>query len=665
MNAVPSCANNDRDAGVVEAICGYLTEEPPRSYFLFAGAGSGKTRTLVEVLRRLTGIVQHEEGGQLARRLRMYGRSIRVVTYTKNAVAVINGRLGENDLVGVSTIHAFCWELIRGFNDDIREALIAVKQAQLEKETTEAAAKPRGITPAKQRDLDEIKADIEAFKLTELFIYNPDRDTHGAGALAHKHVLDATAWLLRNRPTLRTVLRDRHPIVLIDESQDTMRGMLDALMSFAEPRGAGITLGLLGDHRQRIYTDGHSDLPSLVPESWATPELQMNHRSQRRIVALINKIWESELDGRTQPANGAQQHPRTEKAGGLVRIFVGDTSLSPEAKVAGERWCADQMRQVTGADSWGQDRFQLLALEHKLVATRGSFLDAYSAMVLIDPNSAAPTGSGENKGPTAVQVLLNELAQLETCVGADGVIDEVKATEVFSSFGRLESMPEDGVERARRCDEMLQAISAFVAAIESPGATVEEVLTPVLSANLFEVDDRLSEAFADKSPAPPVPGRGEEESKKDRMRRGWCALFATPWNQLQKYRTYLAGNSVLATHQVVKGSEFLHVMVVMDDKVAGGNQISYDKIFGGVRLSKSDLDNVEKGKETTIDRTLRLLYVTCSRAQESLALVLWSSDPTAALERIRGSDWFSDDEIAAIQQPVARSAQSSDNLKAL
>ena len=649
MSAALIPANNERDAGVVEEICGYLTEEPPRSYFLFAGAGSGKTRTLVEVLRRMTGIVQHETGGQLARRLRLYGRSIRVVTYTKNAVAVINGRLGDNDLVDVSTIHAFCWELISGFNDDIRTALVAVKQAQLEKETAEAAAKPRGITPAKQRDLDEIRADIKAFELTDVFIYHPDRETHGAGALAHKHVLDVTAWMLRHRPTLQTILRDRHPIVLIDESQDTMKGMLDALMSLAEPRGSGLTLGLLGDHRQRIYTDGHSDLPSLVPVSWATPELQMNHRSQRRIVALINRIWEAKLEGRTQSANGVEQHPRTEKSGGVVRIFVGDTSRSPEEKAAGERWCADQMRQASESDAWSQGQYQLLALEHKLVATRGSFLDAYSAMVLLDPNSAAPTGSGENKGPTVVQMLLNELAQLETCVGEDGAVDESRVTEVFHRFGRLEGMPEHENERAKRVEEMLQAISAFAAASANPRATVEQVLTPVLGANLFEVDHRLSEAFADKSPAPPAPSRGEDESKKDRMRRGWCALFTTPWSQLKKYRTYLAGNSVLATHQVVKGSEFLHVMVVMDDKLAGGNQFSYDKIFGGVQLSDSDRKNVEKGKETTIDRTLRLLYVTCSRAQESLALVLWSSDPAAALNRIKESDWFLDGEFVAIQ----------------
>ena len=93
----------------------------------------------------------------------------------------------------------------------------------------------------------------------------------------------------------------------------------------------------------------------------------------------------------------------------------------------------------------------------------------------------------------------------------------------------------------------------------------------------------------------------------------------------------------------------MHVMVVMDDKVAGGNQISYDKIFGGTALSKTDNENVEEGKETTIDRTLRLLYVTCSRAQESLALVLWSSNPALALARVKKSGWFTDDEIQAIQ----------------
>lgn len=650
MSGFEAREGNDRDAGVVEEICGYLTESPPRSFFLFAGAGSGKTRTLVEVLRRLTGVVSHEAGGVLGRRLRLAGRSIRVVTFTKNAVAVISGRLGNNDLVSVSTIHSFCWELINGFNEDIRDALIAVKTVQLGKEREKAAVKKRGISDADRETFAEIELEIEQFRATEKFIYHPDRNTYGPGAIQHRHVLDATAWLLLNRPTLRTILQDRHPIILIDESQDTMKGILDALMVLAEPRGSGLTLGLLGDHRQRIYSDGHSDLPGLVPVNWAKPELQMNHRSQLRIVALINKVWESEMQGRTQPPTGVRQHHRTEKVGGVVRLFVGDASLSTDEKRAREGWCATQMQEPTMADAWRVGGYQLLALEHKLVAARGGFLSIYEAMDLIDPNAAAPVGSGENKGPSAVRSVLEELAALEACVHPDGTFNEFATTDVLTRSGSLDNLPIDATTRHARTDEILKAVSAFAMACADERSTVADVIAPILAANLFEVDHRLAEAFTDKSEAPaaPIP-RKETETTHARMRRGWCALFAAPWVELGRYRRYLAGNSELATHQVVKGSEFAHVMVVMDDSQAGGFLISYDKLFGGKELSATDKTNVETGKETTIDRSLRLLYVTCSRARESLALVLWSTQPALALAHIKGKcDWFASEEIRVI-----------------
>lgn len=641
---------NDRDAGVVEEICGYLTEQPPHSFFLFAGAGSGKTRTLVEVLRRLTGVVPHEAGSVLGRRLRLTGRSIRVVTFTKNAVAIINGRLGSNDLVCVSTIHSFCWELIEGFDADIRAALVAVKQAELEKEQTKAAGKKRGVSATDLAKFAEIEAEIDEISKTEKFIYHPDRNTFGPGAIQHRHVLDATAWLLLNRPTLRTILQDRHPIILVDESQDTMKGILDALMTLADPIGSGLTLGLLGDHRQRIYSDGHSDLPGLVPEAWAKPELQMNHRSQRRIVTLINKIWESKMQGRTQAVTGVRQYPRTEKTGGIVRLFVGDASLSSDDKRDRERWCASQMQVHNPADAWKPGGYQLLALEHKLVAARGSFLRVYEAMDLIDPNAAAPVGSGENIGPAATRLILDELAQLQACVRPDGTINESAATDVLSRNGSLDHLPIDTAQRHTRTDEMLKAIQAFAKACTNEDSTVTQVIEPILAAQLFDVHPRLAEAFADKSPPPPPPvPRKDTETTQARMRRGWCALFAAPWAEVGRYRRYLAGNSELATHQVVKGSEFSHVMVVMDDSQAGGFLISYDKLFGGKDLSDTDLANQEAGKETTIDRSLRLLYVTCSRARESLALVLWSVQPTMALAHIKEkSDWFAPEEIQAI-----------------
>lgn len=651
MSSTVAFDGNDRDAGVVEEICGFLTERPPRSFFLFAGAGSGKTRTLVEVLRRLTGVVMHEHGGQLAHRLRLYGRSIRVVTYTKNAVAVISGRLGSNDLVAVSTIHSFCWELIAGFNEDIREALIANKTMQLNDARTKAAAKKRGTSDTDLRNFAKIESEIETLKSVRTFIYHPDKDTYGEGTMQHGQVLDATAWLLLNRPTLRTILQDRHPIILIDESQDTMKSILDALMQLAEPEDSGLALGLLGDHRQRIYMDGHSDLPGLVPPNWAKPELKMNHRSQQRIVHLINKIWAAELAGRTQSASGVEQYHRTEKTGGTVRLFIGQTSLTTLEKRQKEAWVASQMQQAAQSDAWARpDGYQSLALEHKLVATRGDFLNVYTAMALIDPNTTAPSGRGENTGPSATRLMLHDLAQLATCVVEDGSINDFAATEVLRQAGCLEQLPADPDQRISRLEEIHGAIATFGAECVKPDSTVAEVVTPLIQAQVFNVDSRLLQQFADHSPPPPAPiPRQEAETDDSRMRRGWCALFQAPWSELERYRRYLAGNSELATHQVVKGSEFSHVMVVMDDEQAVGYQISYDKLFGATELGKTDLDNVQAGKETTIDRSLRLLYVTCSRARESLALVLWARDPAEALKFARHkSGWFAAEEVIEI-----------------
>lgn len=651
MSGTIALEGNDRDAGVVEEICGYLTEQPPRSFFLFAGAGSGKTRTLVEVLRRLTGVVPHESGGRLARQLHLYGRSIRVVTYTKNAVAVINGRLGSNDLVAVSTIHSFCWELIGGFDDDIREALIADKAAQLEKARTKAADKVRGISDTDRRKFAESEAEIEALKGVPTFVYHPDKDTYGEGAMQHGQVLDATAWLLLNRPTLRTILEDRHPIILIDESQDTMKSMLNALMQLAEPRGSGLTLGLLGDHRQRIYMDGHSDLPGLVPPGWAKPELKMNHRSQQRVVHLINKIWAAKLAGRTQPASGVEQHHRSEKTGGTVRLFIGRASLTTPEKRQKEAWVASQMQQAAQSDAWATPGgYQSLALEHKLVAARGDFLNVYTAMTLIDPNAAAPSGRGENTGPSVARLVLHDLAQLAACVAVDGSVNNFAAVEVLRRAGCLDQLPADADQRIARTEEMHDAITGFGAACVQPDAIVAEVVAPIIKAQLFKVDSRLLQQFADSTPPPdpPIPRR-ETETDDARRRRGWCALFKAPWSELGRYRRYLAGDSELATHQVVKGSEFTHVMVVMDDEQSGGHQISYDKLFGATDLSERDLANIEAGKETTIDRSLRLLYVTCSRARESLALVLWAENPTKALEFAQHkSDWFAAEEVIEI-----------------
>ncbi|MGJ7583409.1 UvrD-helicase domain-containing protein, partial [Variovorax sp. RHLX14] len=269
----------------------------------------------------------------------------------------------------------------------------------------------------------------DEIRKTEAFIYHPDRNTYGHGALSHAEVLEVAAWLIRERPTLQRVLEDRHPLILIDESQDTMKGVLDALFELSKSRPGRITLGLLGDHRQRIYPDGHDDLPSHVPEDWERPALQMNHRSQQRIVELINKIWDADIEGRTQPKTGVPQHSRTEKNAGTVRIFVGDTKTDTANKIEQEASCAQAMVTATASVAWRGDvrGYKTLALEHKLAAKRGDFFEAYNAMDLLDKDAAMPKSNGERTGPAMVRPILGPMLELAECLLPDGSLNEFAA----------------------------------------------------------------------------------------------------------------------------------------------------------------------------------------------------------------------------------------------
>jgi DNA helicase-2/ATP-dependent DNA helicase PcrA len=86
-------------------------------------------------------------------------------------------------------------------------------------------------------------------------------------------------------------------------------------------------------------------------------------------------------------------------------------------------------------------------------------------------------------------------------------------------------------------------------------------------------------------------------------------------------------------------------MVIMDDSEARGFMFGYDKLLGAKDRSTADLKNEKDGKETTLDRTRRLFYVTCSRAQSSLALVAFSANPEAVKSYLIDNGWFDCDEI--------------------
>ncbi|MEM9147682.1 MAG: UvrD-helicase domain-containing protein [Pseudomonadota bacterium] len=101
-----------RDAGADTAIRACLSLTAPRSFFLFAGSGSGKTRSLKDALEGL-------DTATLTT-LRKHSRKIAVITYTNAAADEITRRVKADPVFQVQTIHRFAWSLIEGRTADIR-----------------------------------------------------------------------------------------------------------------------------------------------------------------------------------------------------------------------------------------------------------------------------------------------------------------------------------------------------------------------------------------------------------------------------------------------------------------------------------------------------------------------------------------------------------------
>ena len=116
----------------------------------------------------------------------------------------------------------------------------------------------------------------------------------------------------------------------------------------------------------------------------------------------------------------------------------------------------------------------------------------------------------------------------------------------------------------------------------------------------------------------------------------------------KKVWEYINGNASFDTHQGVKGLEFERVMVIIDEKSSQGTMFNYEKLFGITPKSQTDLKNESEGKETTLDRTRRLLYVTCSRAIDSLAIVFYADCVEATVSALSQSGWFDKSEIIVV-----------------
>lgn len=87
-------------------------------------------------------------------------------------------------------------------------------------------------------------------------------------------------------------------------------------------------------------------------------------------------------------------------------------------------------------------------------------------------------------------------------------------------------------------------------------------------------------------------------------------------------------------------------MVIADDPhMRFKGLASYETLFEVKPLAPTARKKTDKGEETAIERTRRLLYVICTRAEERLALVLYSEAPDKIRHFLLPKGWMSENEV--------------------
>lgn len=613
------------DDAVEVSIRECLSLEVPRSFFLYAGAGSGKTHTLVETAKFLL--------KKYRRRLLYRSQRIAIITYTNAACDEIMRRLEFDPLIDVSTIHAFAWRMIKGFDADMREWLRNALAGDIQK-LEDQLGKSRGenkTTITRRAERDRKIRRLEHLDQIVQFSYSPTGRNENRDSLNHAEVVQMAATFLADG-TLRDVLVDMYPILFIDESQDTNGNLMDALLEVQKALPERFCIGLFGDTMQRIYFDGKERLDESIPEDWARPAKILNRRCPKRVVSLINKI-RGVVDDQVQ-------HPLENKAEGTVRLFLTNQKEQPSFEV--EEAAAGLMAEATGEPLWreGQLSRKTLILEHRMAARRMGFESIFDALIAVDHLRTSLLD-----GTLPVVRFLGEdiLPIVDAGLSGDSfaLIEAVRARSPLIESSQLASSG-DQLALIRNAGEGANSLTNLFWDREP---NLGEVVSNLVESRLLAVPPLLEAACAAGN-ADEEPPEGADRNQLEL--HAYRKILGASFSEVRKFSEYANGYSAFDTHQGVKGLEFPRVMVIISDLEAAGFLFSYDKLFGAIAPSATDQKNEREGKDTSISRTRRLFYVACSRAVESLAIVMYSPDPAAVRSWVLDHSWFAEDEVVLL-----------------
>lgn len=589
-----------------------------RSFSVIAGAGSGKTMSLVTALSHLRG----EQGQELRRD----GKRIACITYTNRAAEVIEGRLDFDDLFLVSTLHSFLWQEIKRFTPNLRAALgkhVIPRLIDKHQEDDNGKQTKKAIN-ARER-VEALKQDLSSLESVRWFEYDDiPYSVYSEGRLSHDDVIAIGAYFITEHDLFRKILGQKYPYIFVDEAQDTFGVVVDALNKLCGEQGLPI-VGYFGDPMQQIYDNRAGKFEG--PADAAVITKQENFRSAKGVVRLLNAFRQDV----NQVPSGKNADVEGEVLVTLVRAEEPNGSRGRYTEEQTER-ALHRFDEVLDGWGWsGRQDVKQFFLVHQMIARRLGF----SSLHRLFTGQFASTQAQDDykKGDhTLVRPFVETLYPI-----VDARLREdqrtVFATMRDSSPSFLPEGESSGVPWREVLDRSVSLAEELRVRWERD--SLREILMFSREEGLCVIPDRLA-YHLDRSPR-------DEEYDPDQHgpdKGEWLAddFLAMDTTEIPPYCDFVNENTPYSTQHGAKGEEYDNVLVVFDDTEAAWRHFSFTKMLTPVTSGAPT-----EGQE---NRSRKLAYVSFSRARKNLRILLFTREPEKTNEELIANGLFEEHQIS-------------------
>jgi DNA helicase II / ATP-dependent DNA helicase PcrA len=620
-----------------------------RNFLLSGGAGSGKTYSLVSVIRQ---VIAENPTAKVA-----------CMTYTNAAVKEIEERVKHKNL-NVSTIHDFLWDNLKHFQKELKEAIISLANNEDVSRISIDEAKP-----IPENYFDILPDGIQYKEFVRL----------REGIISHDELLIVANYIFEKFPKLCSIVKDKYKFIFIDEYQDTSKTVVATFLTHFKKSKRKNIIGFFGDAMQSIYDDGIRNLDEYKGDNADTVnEIQkkQNRRNPQRVIDLANKL---RTDGITQEPSKDPKAPNINegvvKQGTVLFLHSIDGDISKVEKFLEEKfgWNFDNSKET-----------KELNLTHNLIADKAGFrtlMDIYDRDLILsfrdrikkyikendilidfsentfgeviqilqhgksgrDLSAVSPTNS--MKAFIDSNIELNDYARSlnfsefsKMYVNKDQLLDDKKQdeddenkkgskrdnlikhlfkiqnniflykTKKYNEFLRATDYRFQITSIAKK-KELRENIENFVNVGEK---TIEDVINDANDKDICVIDDKFMDF----------------KKKKEYL---YNRVKDVKFSEFQKLYEYLEGQTPFSTQHKTKGTEFDNVLVILDN--GGWNNYNFGNLF------------LETGSVSVLDRTQKIFYVCCTRTKENLAVYFHNPDTHVIA---KAKTWFGSDNVVEI-----------------